>query len=248
MSRRLLRLLWLGTCLGARWSEPVPPWRSEARVAEGVVRVLPTVRAGRPLRLDTETWVDRPLEPAQHRRRVLRTEELAQLPAALGRALPAALYAALGPAWEGRFHPGRWAPGPRRAVRGLVERGLAPDPALPRVAVSAKGDAVLVTWVRDVTARPLTAAGAAGDLLHTPAGPVVVDPFLEPYVVEGAMGAALVMGDKEILVRYEDRFALVLQGREGVARAAAQGSEALARELALLWASRAELERATTAP
>ena len=223
--------------------EPVLSWRFEARRTTGEVRVLPVITLHDEPALALDSFLGRGLSAEVEAQRRLRTEELGAVPEAIGLALPGAVNGVLGRTWEGQFRYSSWPLSARDRVEVALEansRRL--DAQLGRAARVAGGDAVLVTWVDALDARPLTAEGFAGDIVETTAGPVVVDHADEPYHVEVDVGMALVAADGEVVLRYHDAFEALLSSRMPPSHVGRVVAAELASEIGKVWATDPALE------
>jgi hypothetical protein len=228
------------TGCAARSPQPIVPWRFEARPTHGTVEVLPVLVAHDPLPPERDDYVGAGLPWIREWLRSEREAEIAEVPGLLGRALPAAVTAELGPRWDGTFRVGAFPIGGRAALRRVLARNGEVDAVLETLPHTETS--VLVTWVTDLDAHALTTDGWPGEIVTTSAGPVVLDHIEEPYLVEAAVGMALVAPDGEVVLRYADRFTTVLSARRGPRRAAQDLARDLAREVALVWATDPRLE------
>ena len=226
--------------------QPHQPWKFEARTTHGVVRVLPVLALAEEGEVPLHGYVGARLPWLREWLRGQRTEAVGQIPDAIGTALPGAINGELGARWDGHFLGGRFAPGSRRAVRTALQGRGDLDEALANAARGLDGTAaeraVLVTWVTEIDAEPLTARGFAGEIVHTSSGPVVLDHIEEPFLVDARLGMALVAHDGEVVLRYSDRFETVLSGRRDASDAASDLARALAVEVAKVWATDPRLE------
>lgn len=225
----------------ARCEGPVQPWRFEARTTHGVVRVLPVIVDHAPVDVSDDDYLGAGLTWLGEWLRSEREAEAARIPHALGRALPGALSASLGPAWDGAFLNGRFPTGARTGVKRALLAGDGLDDALEAV-VRGQDGSVLVTWVTGLKAHALTDDGFPGDVLDTSVGPVVVDQVEQPFLVEAVVGMALVAPDGEVVLRYTDVFGTVLSARRAPEVAARELAQGLADEVALVWATDPRLE------
>lgn len=215
---------------------PHLPYAFEARPTSGEVRVVPVFSLYAPPSPVLATFLGPPLPDGADALRYRRTRELAGLAEDVGRVLPGEVNAELGEAWPGQFrnHPlaAGWRPRVEDALRG--ERDL--DATLSGAARATGGDAVLFSWVDDLDVLPLSLLDLEGATLETQAGPVVIDDLDEPYLVEAAVGMALVTHDGEVVVRYRDTFNTVLSEARGPDTAARDLAHGLAEQVALMWA------------
>lgn len=222
-------------CGSRRVPEPQLPFTWEARAIEGEVRVLEGLAAHEPVVLELGSFVGGELPEPRALVRERRLSEVHQLPQSVGWALPGAVNGALADHWVGDFRSGSWPSGRRERVLSALQRGHGLDRALGDVARAAGGDAVLVSWVDRLQARPLSLDGFPGELVHTPAGSVIIDHGDEPYLVELRAGMALVAADGEVVVRYHQNMATVVskaRSPEAVGRALAAD---MAAEVAKVW-------------
>lgn len=218
------------------------PYRFEARTTHGVIRVLPPLDITDPTELTTASYIGPAIPWMREWLRARRTDEIDGLPAEVGHSLPGALNHCLDARFDATFLEGSYAPGVRMAVTSALRGRGDLDATLQLAVRGSDGSAVLVSWVEAIDARPLTAEGFAGDILQTPAGPVVLDFLDEPYLVEARVGMALVAHDGEVVLRYADTFATVLSARRKPRRAAKDLAAALAEEVAKVWATDPRLE------
>lgn len=223
--------------------EPVLAWRFEARRTSGEVRVLPVIALHKEPLLALDSFLGRGLSDEVEAQRRLRTQELVDVPEAIGLALPGAVNGILGRTWDGQFRYSSWPLTARDRVEAALEgssRRL--DGQLGRAARTVGGDAVLITWVDALDARPLTAEGFAGDIVETTAGPAVVDHADEPYHVEVDVGMALVAADGEVVLRYHDAFEALLSSRMPPSHVGRVVAAELASEIGKVWATDPALE------
>ena len=215
---------------------PSVSWDAEARSAAGEVLVLPVIELHDAPLVNLDHHVVAEVPFSQKIRREVRTEMLLTLPTEVASSLPGAVNGEMGGDWGGHFRPGSWPVGSDlRLTHALEKRGADLDAALSNVGQRSGSDAVWVTWVRRLEGRPLTAEGFAGDLVHTASGPVVIDLADEPYLVELDLGVALVSGDGEVLLRYEDRFEGVLSRHSDASALGRAVAMDMAGQVAMLW-------------
>lgn len=218
------------------------PYRFEARTTHGVIRVMPPLDVTDPTEVDTASYVGPAIPWMREWLRHRRTDEIDGLPARVGTSLPGALNHCLDEHFDATFLTGSYAPGVRTALQSALRGRGNLDATLKTAARGIEGDAVLISWVQGIDARPLTAEGFAGDIVHTAAGPVVIDFLDEPYLVEAKVGMALIARDGEVVLRYTDHFSTVLSARRTPRRAAKDLAGALAEEVSKVWATDPSLE------
>lgn len=214
---------------------PALPFAWEARAIEGEVRVLPGLPAHAGIPLHDDSFVGSPLPEPRVAVRRERWQQLHQLPETVGWALPGAVNGALHTDWQGTFHSASWPRGARERLLHALQQGHDPDRSLARVARSVGGDAVLVSWIDRIDARPVSLDGFPGDRIDTPAGSVIVDHADEPYLVDLRVGMALVARDGEVVLRYQQDMVRILSAThppEAVARSLAAD---MAREVVKVW-------------
>lgn len=164
-----------------------------------------------------------------------RTTELAALPSEVGLALPGAVGGELGDDFLGTFRAAGWPDGARSRVVRALERGHGLDEALGAAGRAVGGDALLVTWVDQLQARPLSLDGAPGDMVDTPRGQVVVDHVDEPYLVDLGVGMALVSGDGQVLLRFREDVQTILSAARPPPVVGREVARHLAEEVARTW-------------
>jgi hypothetical protein len=216
--------------------DPILPFRFEARPTGGEVRVVPALRLHDTVPPELGSFLGGALAQGQIDVRTTRTHELGELSSAVGRALPGEVNGALGRAWTGQFVTHPFPTASRQRVVDALRTGRDLDTALADAARAIGGDAALISWMDELEARPLTLSDLPGQLLETPAGPVVVDYPDEPYLVTARVGMALVAADGEVVVRYQDTYETVLSGSRGPSIAGRDLAYALAAEVAMIWA------------
>jgi hypothetical protein len=216
-------------------AEPRLPFLFEARTTRGEVRVVPAIQLHDDAVPDLASFVGRDLPDVQVATRIARAHQLDQLTTAVGLALPGEVNGELGAAWEGQFRQASYPLGAKARVAEALRTGREVDAVLGATAQAIGGDAVLVTWIGSIEARPLTRESMPGAVVATPAGPVVVDARDEPFLVSARVGLALVVADGEVVLRYEDTYDTVLSGARGPDAAGRDLAHALAAEVAKVW-------------
>jgi len=239
---RLLPLFALLAGCGPKPSIGAQPWRFEARTTHGIVRVLPVITTVGPQQVQLDSFVGAGLPWAREWLRARRTVEIDRVPVELGTALPGAVNGQLGSDWDGQFLNGHYPVGTRSALRAALRGRSDVDEALANTARGVDGSAVLLTWVTELDATPLTASGFPGEIVYTDTGPVVLDFIEEPYLIEARIGMALVAHDGEVVLRYTDHFSTVLSARRDASDAARDLARALATEVEKVWAHDPRLE------
>jgi len=233
----LLASVLLVTAACAGHTRPSTPWRFEGDPALGEIRVVPVLHAYDAPPLRTDGYVTEGIVDARVVLRQQRMDELARVPDQLGVALPGAIHARLDRAWTGHFKVGHLPLGARNRLENALRRNdLAElDLALGDAARGVGGQATLFTWVTDLSADPLTAEGFPGDRVQTPAGPVVLDIFEEPYRVRAQIGMALVRSDGLVVLRYTDSTDSLLSPSRSAPRVGRDLAVDLAGEVAKMW-------------
>jgi hypothetical protein len=229
-------LLW--ACVPHDSDLPALAWNAEARSTDGVIRVLPVLG----LHDDPVVNYDEALAGAhvpygREKGRQARTAQVAEIPDAIGMALPGQLQIELGGAWDAQFRVGRFPVGGQTRLAQAIGSGddNAIDEALGSLGKVDGGRTVLVTWVENLDGRPITAEALPGEVVHTASGPVIVDLSEEAYRVHATVGMALVMGDGEVVLRYADEYEAVLSSRGGSRGAGTDIARALAGEVVKVW-------------
>ena len=234
---------WVLTVLAACGPKPTVmnpadqlPFAFEARNTWGEVRVIPALVLIDPLPLNEKTHVGSALPPGRRSIRALRTEQLHEVPAAVGRALPGEVNGLLGLSWPGQFHVHRLGQGTLDRLADAVS-GQRPDlhSILAHTAQSAGGRASLFSWVLDLQGEPLSLRGFPGEVVHTEIGPVVLDHEDEPYLVEAEVGMALVAEDGEVVLRYQDTYHALLSSEADPYDAGRMLARGLAEEVVTMW-------------
>lgn len=218
-------------------SEPFLPYHFEARTTAGEVRVVPALQLHDPLSPELGSFLGAHLPYEQERLRRLRTTQLGRLSSEVGFALPSEVNGQLGERWHGQFRLSRYPIGVKRRLVEALRSGRGVDHALGEAAKSIGGDATLVTWMDRIDASPLTLTEWPGLVVETVSGPVMVDMQDEPYVVEAAIGMALVASDGEVVLRYHDTYETILSGARGPRVAGRDLAFLVAREVAAVWAT-----------
>ncbi len=215
---------------------PPPPWRFEPRRTAGEIHVVPVVATNARPHLVADTWVGRPLPDEFLDTRRRRTADLSTLPGRTGYEIPGALNARIGREWDGRFSLASLPIGGEQRIASALHGAGDLDNTLSALGRAMGGQATLFTWVASLEGVPLTASQVPGDIVDTPAGPVVVDFKDEPYLVTAEVGMALVASDGEIVLRYRESIDTVLSGRFGPARASRALADTLVEEVVRVWA------------
>lgn len=215
---------------------PYLPFAFEARPTSGEVRVVPALQLHSAVNPEFGSFFGTALSERQSAVRVQRARQLAALCDAVGVALPGEVNGELGDTWPGQFRSHAYPIGARQRVIEALRSGRGVDHALAEAARSIGGDAVLISWMDQIEASPLTMSGLPGTVVDTPAGPIVVDYPDEPFVVSARVGMALVTADGEVVVRYHDTYETVLSGTRGPGTAGRDLAHALAEEVAQVWA------------
>lgn len=196
------------------------------------LQTLPTLRRHPPVQANTESPIGPELSASQLAFRMQRARELDGLFEELSWAIPAEVNAAVGTAWMGPFVRTRLPPRLHRAlatglareqdVSAIVRRRLPSGP-------------VLVTWLDDVTAAPMTLASLPGEVVDSPVGPIVVDGTNEPFLVQATIGAALVEPDGTVLHRSYRTYDAVMRGEHALDVTALDLARGVAQQVASAW-------------
>ena len=217
-------------------TDPMLPFRFEARPTGGEVRVVPALQLHDAVSPELGSFLGQSLAQGQIDVRQVRAHELGLLSAAVGRALPGEVNGQLGGTWTGQFLMHSFPAAARQRVSDALRSGRDLDEALADAARAIGGDAVLISWMDRLDATPMTLSDLPGELRETPAGPVVVDYPDEPFLVTARVGMALVTADGEVVVRYQDTYETVLSGARGPQVAGRDLAHSLAAEVAMIWA------------
>jgi hypothetical protein len=243
-----IALLVLGACTHrgpGTASRPVLPFVTyEATQTFGEVRVVPALRLHGPLEPELGSFFGVALPAGPIATRITRTAQLEELTAEVGLALPGEVNGELGERWTGQFRSHRMPNTARQhleeALRGQRDLEL----AFAGAAKAVGGDAVLFSWMDQLEASPLTLRDLPGEVVDTPAGPVVVDDADQPYLVTAQVGMALVATGGEVVIRYHDTYETVLSGARGPDVAGRDIAEMMAHEIAKVWFTDPRLEDA----
>ncbi len=210
------------------------PFAFEARPSQGEVWVLPVLATHHPVHIAERHLLGQALPRPQRKIRDQRAAELAMLPSSIALALPGELNARLGAQWKGEFRH-RPTANPLNRVADAVAHRRPDLHAVLEHYGAAFGEWALLTWVNGIACEPLIARALPGDVVVTPAGPVVVDLDDDPQLISVQLGTALLAPDGEVVLRYEDRFVTVLTGRAAKQDAARDIAGSLADEVAMVW-------------
>lgn len=237
MGRLLLLLALVTGCVPHPVSATPAPrdWDFSARPTAGEIRVLPLAISLAPVPLERAGSLGVPVSWHRLALRWRRTLQVDRVPEEALLALPGAVHREVGPAWPATFRLGRWPANGRGRLLAALDGRADLEATLSELARDVGGDASLFVWVEEVDGGPLSAHALPGELVRTPAGPVVVDSRDEAYRVTAMLGLALVARDGEIVVRYRDAFDTVLTGERDAGWAGRELALALAREVALVW-------------
>jgi hypothetical protein len=228
---------------------PASGWRFEGLDARGEVRVVPVLALHDDPTVEARDYVTAGITDRRHALRAARVEALSRVPETVATALPGAVHARLDPAWHGRFRVGHLPLGARDRLAAHLRRDdvRALDELLVDLAARVGGDATLFTWIRDLDGTPLTLETFPGDRVQTPAGPVLLDLYEEPYRVTARLGMALVTADGHVVARYEDAFSSLLTPHRAARQVALDLANGLAAEVAPMWPDDPGLWRHDTA-
>lgn len=176
-----------------------------------------------------------PIPPWRLQLRKQRMESLKDVPDAVGLALPGALASELPAHWSGQFLVGHFPGAMKSKMTERIQSGESIDALLTEMASRKKGTSTLVSWVEHVTATPITQEAAAGDLVSTEVGPIIVNLFEESYRVRATLGMALVASDGEVILRYNDVFESILGDQRNTHRVGRDLAIRLAQEITKMW-------------
>ncbi len=215
---------------------PVAPYRFEARLTRGEVRVAEVIvldDAVAAIRRDD--WIG---EVSERRLAVRekRSREVGQIAAAVGRALPGEINGALGAGWHGHFTDHRLPSPSRHQLEDALRFQRALDPTLAGAAHRMGGQTTLFSWVDELRATPLSVLGPPGSVVSTRTGLSVVDPTDEPHLVSARVGLALVAADGEVVLRYQQTYETIVSAAWGPDDAGRALARALAVEVSDVWA------------
>ena len=239
---RMLRLLPLCLAIGCLHQGTAAPqaWRAEARVTHGRIDVQPVLDRSVSPRPTANGFVTSEVPWRAEWIRGQRVDATRSAPTEVASALPGALVARLGADFDGWFRTGRRQRLARGGLQSAIDGHRDLDDAL---AMYARPHAsILVTWVADLRVEPLNATGFVGDVVATPAGPVVLDLLEEPHLVQMELGLALVAPDGEVVVRVEHHASSVLSARRDLDQAARSMADQLAEQARRAWAVDDRLE------
>jgi hypothetical protein len=208
----------------------------EPQPTEGHIVVMPFVGVFEEpaLRLDAGL-ADRVVSEEREETRRKRTRDVRRVPSHIGTALPGQVAVVLGDAWHASFALGRFPTRTRERLTQAIRGRADLDAVLAEIGRTTPADGVWVSWVESLEGNPLTSEADPGEVLVTPSGPVIVDFTDEPYRVDVRMGMALVAGDGEVVVRYEDDFEAVLSGSRDPRAVGSELARQLARDVAAFW-------------
>jgi hypothetical protein len=216
--------------------DPAAPYRFEARLTRGEVRVAEVIVLDRGVAdVSREDWVG---EVSERRMAVRekRSREVSEIAAAVGRALPGEINGALGAEWRGHFTDHRLPSLSRHQLTDALRDQRALDPTLAGAAHRMGGETTLFSWVDELRATPLSLMGPPGSVVHTRTGLSVVDPTDEPHLVSARVGLALVAADGEVVLRYQQTYETILSAAWGPDDAGRSLARALAVEISDVWA------------
>lgn len=199
------------------------------------VDVLPVVGVFDDPVVRVDGFVTETIGPERSVRRSIRTEQLLDVPDAVGYALPGAFHAAVGEGMPARLRPARFPIGARERLEGALRGKGELDDRLADVARGLDGDATLFVWVTRLDGDPLTAEALPGEIVRTLSGPVLVDFADEAYRVHADVGFAFVGKDGTVVVKHTDELEAVLSAHSDADRVGRQMAKAMARDAALLW-------------
>jgi hypothetical protein len=216
----------------AQW---VPPYKVEARLTRGEVRVAEVIVLHRVVEPTRQDWIG---EVSERRMQVRerRSREVGEVAMAVGRALPGEINGALGPQWHGHFTDHRLPSPSRHHLEDALRYRRELDQTLAGAAQRMGGDTALFSWVDEIRATPLSLMGPPGSVVSTRLGLSVVDPTDEPHLVSARVGMALVAADGEVVLRYQQTYETILSAAWGPEDAGRALARALATEVSDVWA------------
>jgi len=232
----LLSMLVVGGCAVHGAVGATAPYRFEARVTRGEVRVAEVIVLDDTVApISREDWMG---DVSERRMAVRekRSHEVGEIAAAVGRALPGEINGALGPEWHGHFTDHRLPSPSRHQLEDALRFQRALDPTLAGAAHRMGGQTTLFSWVDELRATPLSVMGPPGSVVSTRAGLSVVDPTDEPHLVSARVGMALVAADGEVVLRYQQTYETILSAAWGPDDAGRALARALAVEVSDVWA------------
>jgi hypothetical protein len=230
-------------CVGRTPPAPQLPFAWEDRDLRGDVAVLPALALHEPLAIDDASFLGLDLPERRLAAREERRRQLLELPEALGWSLPGAVNGRWARAYPEQplavtFRSRDWSAPAARRVADAIAAGHGLHDALATLPRSVGGDAVLVTWVDRLSARPLSLDGFPGELVHTAAGPVIVDHAEEPFLVDLRAGMALIAADGEVVMRYQQDMMTVLSATRSPEAVGRELADDLAAEVLKVWRPR----------
>ncbi|HHO51864.1 MAG TPA: hypothetical protein ENK18_13540 [Deltaproteobacteria bacterium] len=232
--------LWLSGCTHRPMSTPADglSFAFGARPTRGEVRVVPALAVHAPLEVNLDSYLGASLPHQRELVRHARTRALAEIPRAMGLALPGEVNSELGLTWGGQFRSHRLPfVAQQRLADALVGRRPDLHAVLAEAAAAVGGEATLFSWVTDLRGDPLTLRGLPGETVETTAGPVVLDHRDEPFLVTARIGMALVTRDGEVVLRYEDTYDAILSEDGGADETGRVLARSLVQEIVLVWAT-----------
>jgi hypothetical protein len=199
------------------------------------VRVVPTLRLHPEVRPDRRSPLGLALSENQVAQREHHARQLDSISEQLSWALPAEVNGALGDRWGGHFERVNFPTGARnRLANALVGNEDVPE-ALAELGRAVGGDAVLLTWVDQLRAVPMTVSAFPGEVVDTPVGPVVVDATNEPFRVWAGVGVALITSTGVVISHDHATYDTVLRGPFGLELAALDLAAAVADRMVPRW-------------
>ena len=232
----LLLPLLIAGCAARGSVSAVAPYRFEARLTRGEVRVAEVIVLDRGVApVSRDDWMG---EVSERRMAVreTRSREVGEIAAAVGRALPGEINGALGREWQGHFTDHRLPSPSRHQLEDALRDQRMLDPTLAGAAHRMGGQTTLFSWVYELRATPLSLMGPPGSVVSTRTGLSVVDPSEEPHLVSARVGMALVAADGEVVLRYQQTYETILSAAWGPEDAGRSLARALAVEISDVWA------------
>jgi len=172
------------------------------------IRVAPLLLVGTLPGLESSGYLGEELQDGEAELRLYRDAQLSQVPGAFALALPGQLARAMPSEWNGRFRDQPLSPRMRALLVSGVDGRRSLDQTMREAASKASGEAVLFHWMTDVQAHPLLSSHAPGTTTRAADRLVFIE--RDPVLAEATVGLALVSTGGEVLLRYEDRFQVLL--------------------------------------
>ena len=198
------------------------------------IQVMPVLSAFPALEISQEDFVG-PIPPWRLQLRKQRMQSALDIPQAVALALPGALASSLPQGWDGQFHVGSYQGTLRSKMTDQIARGEPIEPLLNQINAEKKQVSSLVSWVENLDVTPITAEAAAGEMVSSEVGPIVVNLFEESFRVRATIGMALVASDGRVILRYRDEFESILGEQRNTQRVGRDLAMGLAKEITKMW-------------